>query len=60
MSEETLYARKQIAEKINCHPLSIRKWEREGLIKPVYLPGNKKPRYRLSDFLNNKPLETTQ
>ena len=49
MEENKLYTRKQIAEFLGVDPLTVRRYEKEGLIKPTLRIKNR-PRYSSSSF----------
>ena len=47
--EEKLMTRKQVAEYFAVKPVTVRKWQRDGKIKPCCRL-NGRPRYRMKDL----------
>ena len=40
---------KEVAELVKAHPNTLRRWEKEGVLKPIKTPGGHR-RYRLSEI----------
>lgn len=48
---DRIFTRKQIAEHFSVNPLTVKQWERKGIVKAFCII-NGRPRYKLEDFNN--------
>lgn len=49
MEDNKIYTRKQVSEFLGVDPLTVRRYEKEGLIKPAFWIKNR-PRYTSNSF----------
>lgn len=42
---------KQASELLNCHPNTLRNWDKKGILKPIRFGARKDRRYRKDDIL---------